>query len=216
MTTVVFGWDGMILFGMGIFIHFLPNTSCAKLLILALARPPSLLWFMALTRTYLERRPLWADLNHTYRLVLSGDPPWCLLGDFNACLPNAYTLGMTEFKDCVTQLGITDLRSIDSRFTSWDSCRLNPTSKKLDMILINDRWMNYFPLSLANFMSKGLSDHCSAAIPMGLPAISMGLPTQKLFPNVSVFNYLTESPNPRDEVSKAGNGTFLVHPYCQS
>lgn len=49
---------------------------------------------------------------------------WCLLGEFNVCLcqdETAGTLGMAEFKEFVTDQGVTDLRSIGQRFTWWDN-----------------------------------------------------------------------------------------------
>ncbi|XP_074361812.1 uncharacterized protein LOC141701995 [Apium graveolens] len=95
---------------------------------------------------------------------------------------------MTEFKDLVLSLGLSDLRAMGHFLTWWDSNISNPKFRKLDRVLINSAWHSSFPGSSANFLSRGLSDHCPAAT-------SLGLDFKGGFKPFQFFNYLLEHPD---------------------
>lgn len=71
------------------------------------------------------RKSLWSDLHQVQASFPENNPPWCVLGYFNAILSDSETnadipqlfLSKIEFKDCIGQLGITDLRLDGSLFT---------------------------------------------------------------------------------------------------
>lgn len=106
--------------------------------------------------THMDRRPLWSELISLQSMIDStyNNPSWCILGDFSAYLDpsessggrDSWTSSMREFKQCVLQLGITDLRATGQQFTWWDGNIGNPLVRKLDRILINDAWLTDFPL----------------------------------------------------------------------
>lgn len=125
--------------------------------------------------TTVERRILWSELDNVAATI--GDSPWVLCGDFNIFLDLNESLGgspswcsgMTEFKRFLMKLGLTDLRSVGSFFTWWDSNVTHPKFRKLDRVLVNWAWHNSFPLSLPNFLPRGVSDYNPAAVSLGCP-----------------------------------------------
>ena len=125
-----------------------------------------------------DRRSLWIELNHINDqwIEIGSGQPWCVSGDFNSFLFSSETTGslprdsriVTEFRDCVNNIGITDLQYSGEKFT-WRDCNLdNPLMRKLDRVLVNCRWLATFDLSSAQFMARGLSDHNPAAISLGI------------------------------------------------
>lgn len=127
---------------------------------------------------FVARRPLWEDLLSIHSThVQNFQHPWCLMGDFNTFLHPFETNGdmprrlraINDFKDCVDQLGITDLRYTGEVFT-WLDCNVDhPISRKLDRVLVNEYWLQKFDLSLACFLPRGLSDHCPSTLHLGIP-----------------------------------------------
>lgn len=67
---------------------------------------------------------------------------------------------MHEFKDCLDRCELSDLQYRGNTFT-WTIRRV---SKKLDMILVNDVWLQSFPESLGIFGVLGISDHAPACL----------------------------------------------------
>lgn len=83
--------------------------------------------------------------------------PWSVLGDFNQTLfpdedSNADQFpsnrGMCDFSQCVMDVGIQDLQFCGSSFTWSNNQGLGIISKKLDKILVNDKWLEVFPNAL--------------------------------------------------------------------
>lgn len=75
--------------------------------------------------------------------------------------------GIQDFRDCVSYAGLFDLTTRGNLFTWWNNQEYNPIAKKLDRILINDRWQLRFPFSYAHFGEPNLSDHSPACIVFG-------------------------------------------------
>lgn len=63
-------------------------------------------------------------------------------------------------------------------FTWWDCNIQNPKSRKLDRVLINSTCHSSFPLSLASFLPRGISDHNPAAGTLGFDNINCRKPFQ--------------------------------------
>ena len=105
-----------------------------------------------------------------------GNSPWALSGDFNVCLKVdeklggnvGWTLSMSDFKDCVMRLGLSDLRYSGQLFTWWGCNISTPKHRKLDRVLVNAAWHNAFPLAASKFLCRGMSDHCPATTSLGL------------------------------------------------
>ncbi|KAL3749606.1 hypothetical protein ACJRO7_010700, partial [Eucalyptus globulus] len=81
------------------------------------------------------------------------DPP-NRIGSSNAWIP-----AFDEFRDCLTQAGLDDLRYTGYRYTRATSSGLNPKQRKIDRVLVNGRWNSEFSFSEASFIAPGISDH---------------------------------------------------------
>ncbi|XP_075475225.1 uncharacterized protein LOC142505973 [Primulina tabacum] len=108
-----------------------------------------------------QRRPLWDNLRNF------GDScslPWLVLGDFNTILsPDEKKGGLAvrdydikDFVECVSSLDLLDLNYIGCLFT-WYSPKV---CSKLDLVLVNHRWLSSNLQGLAEFVAPGcISDH---------------------------------------------------------
>lgn len=120
----------------------------------------------------MERRFLWQDLCLTHSCM--SEVAWLLTGDFNVILNMSensdYYLGMTipmnmqDFRNCVEEVGITDLYSEGPSFTWNNNRRTGFVAKKLDRFLMNDLWLQQFDNVGAAFKPPDLSDHCSGVL----------------------------------------------------
>lgn len=143
----------------------------------------------------IDRRVLWSDLFTIQNDVLIGENclPWVLLGDFNSFIDASETSGvvprrteaMVEFKQCIQQLGVVDLQFRGQFFTWWDNNVSNPLYRKLDRVLVNDKWLEVFDLSTASFLPRGLSDHSPAAV-------HLGVNQDRVYKPFQIFNHLIE------------------------
>ena len=95
---------------------------------------------------------------------------------------------MREFRDIVDTLDIFDLNFSGKFYTWWDSNLSSPIFKKLDRVLVNANWPDVFPLSRAQFFSRGLSDHSPTMTYLGVEA-------PKLFKPFQVFQHIIENPS---------------------
>lgn len=59
----------------------------------------------------------------------------------------AWDSGMQDFKDCIEDISVTDLRASGPLFTWWNSQTLNLMYKKLDRVMVNHLWLTAFPNS---------------------------------------------------------------------
>lgn len=140
--------------------------------------------------------------------------PWSLAGDFNICLgPNetnsdssVWSTGMLEFRDFLNVSGLTDLRATGNTFTWWDSSCFSPVLRKLDRVLVNDSWLSRYPLSLAHFRPRGLSDHNPALVDMGMNYAKIKKPFQ-------FFLHFLEHPRFSLIVEEAWNAVIEGNPW---
>lgn len=136
-----------------------------------------------------ERRILWGELVSFTDII--NDSPWTSTGDF---------------KELTLLLGLTDLRFSEHYLTWWDSNTEQTKYRKLDRVLINSEWHNLFPNSTATFLSRGLSDHCPAAINLGLEIIRRPKPFQ-------FFAHFIENPDFLPIVAQAWSTTVKGSPW---
>ncbi|KAI3471428.1 hypothetical protein Pfo_030792 [Paulownia fortunei] len=86
-----------------------------------------------------SRRELWNEIEkHAY---VFANRPWILCGDFNV------KSHMNELDNCINKSDLDYLKAIGLHFT-WNSG-----------VLVNSCWMDYFPLSQAEYLPFGISDH---------------------------------------------------------
>lgn len=159
-----------------------------------------------------ERRDLWSEIKNVH-LLTKNSLPWCILGDFNVYLdpiessnPSSWSRGMLDFKELIQDIGVTDLNSSGHFFTWCDSNPHGSISRKLDRCLVNPSWLNLFGNSHAQFMEKGLSDHCPVAV-------SLGIPRETIYKPFQVFQHIISSPDFLDTVSTAWNCSVAGDPW---
>lgn len=121
------------------------------------------------------RQQLWQELRVLARDPVLTNKPWAIMGDFNQILHPSeksnggieFPGGIQEFRDYVSYVGLFDLSIRGNLFTWWNNQEANPIAKKLDQILINDRWQLRFPLSFDHFGEPDISDHSPVCLVLG-------------------------------------------------
>ncbi|KAL0455511.1 UNVERIFIED_CONTAM: hypothetical protein Slati_0890300 [Sesamum latifolium] len=97
-----------------------------------------------------------------------GDDPWIVLGDFSTVLDASevcgsssdYNTAMGDFGSFLIDTGLVALPSRGAIFT-WHNCSDGSRSlwKKLDRMLVNDRWLLQWPHATCFNASPRTSDH---------------------------------------------------------
>ena len=124
-----------------------------------------------------ERKDLWNDLRDHCDSPIIRNKPWIIFGDFNEILNMAehskgddtrVTYGMREFQEMVNYCAFTDLSSHGSLYT-WSNRQENDLIlKKLDRVLVNNKWKMSFPQSYNVFEAGGCSDHLRCRINLNI------------------------------------------------
>lgn len=130
-------------------------------------------------------------------------------GDFNQTIHpaehsspviNTISLQMSEFRDCLLQLGLFDLRFQGPYFTWSNKQPSTLITVKLDrLLLVNSNWISSYPNSVATFLSPNISDHSPCVTDLSIQLPKAGT---RLF---KFFNYLTKHPNFHQVVEDAWN-----------
>ncbi|KAL0288050.1 UNVERIFIED_CONTAM: hypothetical protein Sradi_7109500 [Sesamum radiatum] len=112
------------------------------------------------------RRELWMELTRISTVVT--DSPWLVGGDFNTVLDSSEVCGLSgdirgaadEFRGCLQDTGLIHLPMHGERFT-WHNCSRDARSlwKRLDRLLVNDRWLENWPDTTYVSLSARTSDH---------------------------------------------------------
>uniref|UniRef100_A0A803Q408 Reverse transcriptase domain-containing protein n=1 Tax=Cannabis sativa TaxID=3483 RepID=A0A803Q408_CANSA len=108
------------------------------------------------------RKDLWNDLRS-----VSSQEPWLILGDFNDILSKDERIGdkaristSTTFLECVNDCQISDIKSSGCFFT-WSN-RQQASDRiysKIDRVLANQAWLDFFTRVEALFLNEGTFDH---------------------------------------------------------
>ncbi|XP_020555146.1 uncharacterized protein LOC110013305 [Sesamum indicum] len=126
---------------------------------------------VAVTVTYgatkvVERRELWSALENL--AIQCADIPWLIGGDFNAVRDLNEVCGtsgdirttMEEFNAAIQNTGLLPL-PMQGEWYTWHNHSATPRNlwKRLDRMLINDRWMARFPNAFYSVLTPRTSDH---------------------------------------------------------
>ncbi|KAL2247880.1 UNVERIFIED_CONTAM: hypothetical protein Sindi_2640300 [Sesamum indicum] len=113
-----------------------------------------------------ERRALWGSME-TIAMQCT-NIPWLVGGDFNAVrdlseicgVSGDIRMAMEDFNTCIQNTGLLPL-PMQGEWYTWHNCSAGPRNlwKRLDGMLINDRWMDRFPTSYYSCLTPRTSDH---------------------------------------------------------
>ncbi|XP_011083323.1 uncharacterized protein LOC105165859 [Sesamum indicum] len=141
------------------------------------------------------RRALWNSLQTL--ATQCTDVPWLVGGDFNAVRKINEVCGnsgdiriaMEDFNNSIQEAGLLPM-PMQGEWYTWHNCSTSTRSlwKRLDRILINDRWLARFPTSSYHSLTPRTSDHS----PLVLVGDSQHHNNRGMF---RFDNYLTLSPD---------------------
>lgn len=95
---------------------------------------------------------------------------------------------MYQLRDCLTQVGLFNLRFIGPSHTWTNSQPVTPISKKLDRLLVNSSLVTSYPNAIATFHPPMFSDHAPCILDLAFTLPSAGTQPYKF------QNYLTKHP----------------------
>ncbi|XP_039155806.1 uncharacterized protein LOC104443069 [Eucalyptus grandis] len=153
--------------------------------------------------TFVHQRPLWDDLIFCDELFQ--DYAWLVSGDFNAIKDpsdrfggsNAWIPYFDEFKLCLDQTELEDLKYSGLRFTWSTSAGEARKMRKIDRVLVNSKWRMDFSYSEASFLNPGISYHTPMVVRVVDPQ-----PRRKPF---KFFDFWADHPDFRSTISHAWN-----------
>ncbi|KAL2224389.1 UNVERIFIED_CONTAM: hypothetical protein Sindi_3015200 [Sesamum indicum] len=141
-----------------------------------------------------DRRELWGSLETI--ALQTGDIPWLIGGDFNAVRDISEICGasgdvrmaMEEFNDCIQNAGLLPL-PMQGEWYTWHNYSASPRNlwKRLDRMMINDRWMARFPTSFYTSLTPRTSDHSPLVWQHNIIGAPMYAVTRKLKALKQVF-----------------------------
>ncbi|XP_056841874.1 uncharacterized protein LOC130495007 [Raphanus sativus] len=145
-----------------------------------------------------ERTDLWVELLNLHSTHGLDSRPWMIGGDFNQILHShehssfshsRHASPMFQFRDCLLQLGVFDLRYYGPVHTWTNKRDVTPVAKKLDRCLINNECLTVFPNATATFLPPAPSDHTPCLTDLAFQLPQAGTPPFRF------FNYLTKHPS---------------------
>ena len=130
-----------------------------------------------------ERESLWEELYEVQTTLFLENKNWLIGGDLNLIMHHCehsspsvdhLTHDMLELRNNLNQIGVSDLRFQGCDHIWTNKCPSAPVTKKLDRALINDRWLENFPHSVASFLAHEFSDHSPCLIDLACPLPQAG------------------------------------------
>ncbi|PKU61258.1 Putative ribonuclease H protein [Dendrobium catenatum] len=138
--------------------------------------PPFYITFVYAANSPHDRAPLWHQLLYLANSISS---PWIVMGDFNCFRDPKDKAGgapihfsrMGEFNAWVFNSGTFDLKSTGLRYTWFNGRVDDPIHIKLDRMLVNQKWLDSFPLSYYKVVPPTCSDHTPLLLCSGAPSL---------------------------------------------
>lgn len=142
-----------------------------------------------------NKMSLWEELRGAKAAYDHLNLPWILIGDCNETLASSEhsrdlyyrsdQTGMRHFQEAMKDCSVMDLLYRCTLFTWWNKRLEVPIGKKLDRALVNQSWLNRYPLSLTHFEAGEISDHVQCLIRLARALNEARKPFR-------FFNYLVE------------------------
>jgi len=121
-----------------------------------------------------ERKNLWSELRDHIDSPIISNKAWIIFGDFNEILnmdkhsqlenQPVVTSRMRDFQDVIQYCTLSDMDSHGPLFT-WSNKRDHGLiMKKLDRVLMNDVWLQNYPMSYSVFEAGGFFNHLRCKI----------------------------------------------------
>lgn len=141
------------------------------------------------------RQSLWDELVSFSSDSRLDGKAWVVLGDFNQIRhPSEHSTANGSnvdrptrlFRDVLLNASLEDLNFRGNTFTWWNKRKRYPIAKKLDRILVNDKWTTIFASSVGLFGDPDFSDHSSCGISLGFAAPKTSKPFR-------FFNFLLKN-----------------------
>ncbi|XP_023637566.1 uncharacterized protein LOC111830212 [Capsella rubella] len=148
-----------------------------------------------------ERKELWRDLRDHCDSTIIRNKPWMIFGDFNVTLAMVehsrvdvtpeITAAMRDFQEVVNDCSLQDM-SFQGPLYTWCNKREDDLiMKKLDRVMVNDKWLQAFPHAYNVFDAGGCSDHLRCRI-MIKGDNDNAVRSRKLFKFVNVLTEMEE------------------------
>ena len=125
-----------------------------------------------------ERKLLWEDLRSHHDSPMFKDKPWMIYGDFNEILKGnehssfdinpTIPMGMRDFQEVVQYCSLSDMKYHGPLFTWCNKREGNELiCKKLDRVLVNEKWIADYQQCYGFLEAGGCSDHLRCRINLG-------------------------------------------------
>jgi len=88
-----------------------------------------------------------------------GSPPYGFLWATLMLSKTSWAGHIDIFKTCIQEVKVDGLRYSSMHYTQTNQCPENLIMRKLDIVLVNEKWSLNFPLSEARLFPFGVSDH---------------------------------------------------------
>ncbi|PKU74940.1 hypothetical protein MA16_Dca020712 [Dendrobium catenatum] len=143
--------------------------------------------FIYAASSFYNRKVLWESLIDFHSLC---NLPWLVGGDFNAITCTSERMGgsnpshrsMNDFNNIILSCNLIDIGFVGDKFT-WNRGHL---WQRLDCVLFNDAWINFFNSTNVQHLARILSDHSPLLININLRQYNA--PSQFRFQNMCLLN----------------------------
>ncbi|KAL4384965.1 hypothetical protein GQ457_15G000650 [Hibiscus cannabinus] len=160
-----------------------------------------------------EKVGLWDELNVFKGTV--GASLWAIFGDFNVmnCPQESsdydgsqgVTGAMQDFLDCQESIDVVDHPFLGALFTWCNQREEAPLLRKLDRFIVNQAWLDSFPVATVEFLLSDCSDHSPSNLVLSAPLLKPPRPFK-------FFNFWVDHPEFLRTVELSWSESVLGNP----